>query len=193
MAKDEKEQFNQSTKTKATPSAVPEGPLAYNPPTTAILSEAREVMFSRAFRDIVKARFDFPTKTHADFKTYVNYPERTMGVRMSGGDVAYPDVVVVQHPQNFTKIVAQIETNETISEATARHEWRPYSELAPLYVYVPVGKGDEALSLCRRYGVQLVGVRTWRYMVGYDDIEINDRYTASDGLEELLPRMLRPA
>ena len=50
------------------------------------------------------------------------------------------------------------------------------------YLYVPVGKGDEALSLCRRLGVHIVGIRTWRYVVGYDEIEINDHYTVSSSL-----------
>jgi hypothetical protein len=115
-----------------------------------------------------------------------------MGVQMAGNLVAYPDIVVVQHPENNTKIVAEVETNETVREAVARSEWLPYSDLAPLYLYVPVGKGDETLALCRRLNVLVVGVRTWRYIAGYDDPEINDNYTVPSGPEDLLPKILRP-
>jgi len=169
------------------------GPSAYVPPTVALRSEARETIHGRAANDIARLRFDFPTEKYPDFKTYVNTPGRTMGIEMAGGKVAYPDIVVVQHPENYTKIVAQIETNETIREGVASHEWLPYSELAPLYLYVPVGKGDEALSLCKQMGVAVVGVRTWRYLAGYEEPEINDHFTVASGPEDMLPKILRPS
>ncbi len=174
------------------PSPAPGQPRAYVPPTAALRSEAREAIHERALRDIARARFGFPTEKYRDYKTYVNHPQRTMGVQMADGSVAYPDIVVVQHPENNAKIVAEVETNETVREAVARFEWRPYAELAPLYLYVPVGKGDEALRLCRQLDVPVVGVRTWRYMTGQDEIEINDHFTVPSGPEDLLPKALRP-
>jgi hypothetical protein len=170
----------------------PGQPRAYIPPTAALRSEARDLLHHRALRDIVRLRFGFPTEKYRDYKTYVNIPQRTMGVQMRGALVAYPDIVVVQHPENNTKIVAEVETNETVREAVARSEWLSYSELAPLYLYVPVGKGDETLDLCHRFNVPVVGVRTWRYIAGYDDPEINDHYTVPSGPEDLLPKILRP-
>ena len=173
------------------PSPTPGQPRAYVPPTAALRSEARETIHARAVVDIARARFAFPTEKYRDYKAYTNYPQRSMGVQMADGSVAYPDIVVVQHPENNTKIVAEVETNETVREAVARFEWLPYSELAPLYLYVPVGKADEALSLCRRLDVPVVGIRTWRYVTGYDEIEINDHYTVPSGPEDLLPKILR--
>jgi len=117
---------------------------------------------------------------------------RTMGVQMPDGSVAYPDIVVVQHPENNAKIVAEVETNESVREAVARFEWAPYAELAPLYVYVPVGQGGETLHLCRRFDVAVVGIRTWRYITGQDEIEINDHFTVPSGPEDMLPKILRP-
>ena len=168
------------------------GPSAYVPSTAALRSEARETVHGRAVTDIARLRFGYPTEKYAHFKTYTNAPGRTMGIEMADGKVAYPDIVVVQHPENYTKILAQIETNETIREGVASHEWLPYSDLGPLYLYVPVGKGDEALSLCRQLDIPVVGIRTWRYMAGYEDIEINDHYTVASGPEDLLPKILRP-
>ena len=157
--------------------APPPGQLrAYVPPTAALRSEARDLLHQKALRDIVRLRFGFPTEKYRDYKTYVNVPQRSMGVQLNSNAVAYPDIIVVQHPENNTKIVAEVETNETVREAVARFEWLPYSELAPLYLYVPVGKGDETLKLCRQLDIPVVGVRTWRYIAGYDDPEINDHF-----------------
>ena len=154
----------------------PGQPAVYVPPTMALRSESRQLIHDRALDDIARLRFGFPTEKYPDYKTYVNNPARTMGAAMEGGLVAYPDIVVVQHPENNCKVVAEVETNETVREAVARFEWLPYAELAPLYLYVPVGKGDEALALCRQLDIPVVGVRTWRYIAGYDDPEINDHY-----------------
>lgn len=147
---------------------------AYIPPTWALRSEARDTIHLRAVADIARLRFAFPTEKYRDYKTYANHPQRTMGVQMEDGKVAYPDIVVVQHPENNAKIVAQVETNETVRESVARWEWLPYAELAPLYLYVPVGKGDDAVGLCKQLDIPVVGIRTWRYIAGYDDPEINE-------------------
>jgi len=167
-------------------------PRAYVPPTAGLRSEARGLLHEKALRDIVRLRFGFPTEKYRDFKTYTNVPQRTMGVQMGGNLVAYPDIVVVQHPENNAKIVAEVDTNETVREAVARFEWLPYSELAPLYLYVPVGKGDETLNICRKLDLAVVGIRTWRYVAGYEDPEINDHFTVPSGPEEMLPKILRP-
>ena len=160
------------------PAPPPGQPRAYVPATAALRSEARDLLHQKALRDIVRLRFGFPTEEHRDYKTYVNHPQRSMGVQLSGNMVAYPDIVVVQHPENNTKIVAEVETNETVREAVARYEWLPYSDLAPLYLYVPVGKADETLKLCRELDVPVVGIRTWRYIAGYEDPEVNDHFSA---------------
>ena len=149
-------------------------PAAYVPPTHSLRTESRQLLHDRAIKDIARLRFGFPTEKYRDYKTYVNHPARAMGVALPDGRVAYPDIVVVQHPENNCKTVAEIETNESVREAVARWEWAPYAELAPLYLYVPVGKGDEALGLCRQLEIPVAGVRTWRYIVGYEDPEIND-------------------
>lgn len=168
-------------------------PSAYVPPTYALRTESRQLIHDRALQDIARLRFGFPTEKYPDYKTYVNHPHRAMGVELPNGQIAYPDIVTVQHPENFCKIVAEVETNETVREAVAAYEWAPYAELAPLYLYVPVGKGDEALGLCKQLDIPVVGIRTWRYIAGYDDPEINDHFEVPSGPEDLLPKALRPA
>jgi hypothetical protein len=172
--------------------AAPSGtPRPYTPATRVVRSEARQTLYYKALKDIVSSRFAFPTPQYPDYAVHVNDPHRSLGVQMPDGSVAYPDIVVVQHPENRTKIVAQVETSESVGEEAARYEWLPYAILAPLYLYVPVGQGDEAQALCRRFGVPVVGIRTWRYVVGYEGIEISDHYTVPSGPEELLPKILR--
>ncbi len=85
-----------------------------------------------------------------------------------------------------------METAETVSEEVALRRWLPFAQLAPLYLYVPVGEGDLTRKLCRDRKVPVVGIRTWRYTVGVDQIEINDYFTEPSGPEEMLPKILRP-
>lgn len=163
----------------------------YVPPTHALRTEAREAIHLRAVRDIARVRFAYPTGKYRDYKTYVNHPVRTMGVLMPDGLVGYPDIVVVQHPENYVKILAEVETAETIREEVARYEWLPYAQVAPLYLYVPVGRAEQTLDLCRRVGAPVVGIRTYRYIAGYEDPEINDHFTVPSTPADLLPKILR--
>ena len=174
------------------PSPAAGAPVAYVPPTYAMRTESRQLLHDRALKDITRLRFGFPTEKYRDYKTYANNPVRTMGVELPDHRVAYPDIVVVQHPENNCRIVAEVETNETVREAVARYEWAPYAELAPLYLYVPVGKGDEAKALCNQLEIPVVGIRTWRYLAGYDDPEINDHYTVASGPADMLPGFMKP-
>jgi len=41
-----------------------------------------------------------------------------------------------------------------------------------------------------RFNIPDVGIRTWRYMVGYGEIEINDHHTVVSSPAELLPKLL---
>ena len=161
-------------------------------PRIATLSESRAAAHVRAVKDITEARFGFPTDRYRDYKTYSNIPQRSMGVAMPDDAVAYPDIVVVQNPENYAKIIGEVETAETVSEEVALRRWLPFAKLAPLYLYVPVGEGDLARKLCRDLKVPVVGIRTWRYTVGVDQIEINDYFTVPSGPEEMLPKILRP-
>ena len=177
---------------ESTARSTPGRPRHYEP-RIATLSEARAAAHVRAVKDIAGARFGFPTVKYPDYKTYTNVTKRTMGVAMLDGSVvAYPDIVVVQDPENYAKILGEVETTETVNEQTAQRRWRPFADLAPLYLYVPVGDADQALKLCRQLQVPIVGIRTWRYAVGVEEVEVNDHFTVASGPEELLPKILRP-
>jgi hypothetical protein len=87
-------------------------------------------------------------------------------------------------------MVAQVEGAGAITEQRALDEWLPYSLAGPLYLFVPVGYAQKAKRICRRFRIPVVGLRTWRFMVGFRDLEITDIETAAAGLEALLPGFL---
>jgi hypothetical protein len=142
-----------------------------------------------ALQQIARERFAFPNERHPHLKTFVNEPERTMGVVVDR-DILYPDIVVLQWPEKTTEMVAQVESTATVTEQQALDEWLPHSLAGPLYLFVPVGYAQEAKRICHRFRIDIVGLRTWRYMVGFRDLEITDIETATSGLEALLPGFL---
>ena len=93
-----------------------------------------------------------PQRASPHLKTFVNEPERTMGVTVDR-DVLYPDIVVLQWPEKMTQMVAQVESTNTVTEQQALDEWLPYSLAGPLYLFVPVGYAQAAKRICRRYRI----------------------------------------
>ena len=152
--------------------------------------EVKGAIHTRAVQDIAKARFAFPTSEYPHYKTYVNHPEQTMGVRMPDGSAVYPDIVV-QDPENYTKMLAEVETAETVTEEEAIREWLPFSRLGPLYLFVPVGYGDQTKAIAKKLRIPIVGLRSWRYLLGYEELEITDLFTQASGPEDLLPGPLK--
>lgn len=153
--------------------------------------EVQGAIHLRAVQDIAKGRFGFPTEANPHLKTYVNHPDKTMGVRLPNGRPAYPDIVVVEAPENYAAILGQVETAETVTEERAMKEWLLLADVAPLFLFVPTGLGDEALRLARKVKAPIVGLRSWRYAVGYEEIEITDLFEQPSGPEDLLPEPLR--
>jgi hypothetical protein len=152
-------------------------------------NETRERLRLQALQEIARERFGFPNERYPHLKTFVNEPERTMGVTVDK-EVLYPDIVVLQWPEKMTEMVAQVEGAGTVTEQQALDEWLPYSLAGPLYLFVPVGCAQAAKRLCRRHRIALVGLRTWRHMVGFRGLEVTDIETATTGLEALLPGFL---
>lgn len=152
------------------------------------LKENRDKLHDRAVQSIALARFAFPTPEFGSYKTYVNEPEPTMGVELPDGHIGYPDIVVVDNPGPIVKIVAEVETASTVNEDEALREWRPFAEVAPLYLYVPVGYAERAKTIVKKLRIPIVGLRTWRFMVGYEEVEIIDMETVpATPIEALIP------
>ena len=148
-------------------------------------------LHERAVQDIAQARFELPTPELASYRTYVNQPAVTLPVTDQQGKEWTPDIVVVDTPGNVLKMLAQVETAETVTEERAKELWAPYAKLpdAAFYLYVPVGYGGQAKKICRKQGIRVYGFRTWRYVP--QGIEINDISEPPDVMAALMPPIVR--
>jgi len=151
----------------------------------------RQELYERAVQDIAQARFEFPTPELASYRTYVNVPEVTLPVTTPDGTEVVPDIVVVDTPGNILKILAVVETVETVTEERGREVWLPFSRLpdAAFYLYVPVGSGATAKRICKKLSARVYGFRTWRYVP--QGIEINEISEPPDLMAALMPPLVR--
>ncbi|OGO53440.1 MAG: hypothetical protein A2148_11220 [Chloroflexi bacterium RBG_16_68_14] len=153
--------------------------------------KSREELHLRAVQDIAKARFELPTPELPSYRAFVNVPQVTLPVKDEQGNELTPDIVVVDTPGNILKMVAQVETGDTVTEERAKSAWLPYCRLPDVafYLYVPVGYGGAAKRICRRLGIDVYGFRTWRYVP--QGLEINDISEPPGIMAALMPPIVR--
>ncbi len=153
--------------------------------------KGREELHERALQDIALARFEYPSPELPSYRSFVNVPETTLAVTDEQGNQLVPNIVVVDTPGNTLKILAQVETAETVTEESAKETWLPFSKLpgAAFYLYVPVGYGAIAKRICKKQGVDVYGFRTWRYVP--QGIEVNDVSEPPEIIHSLMPPFAR--
>lgn len=113
--------------------------------------------------EIAQAKFPFPGGDHPDLETILNRPQPRINVGKKGEDPVYPHIVVVRRPGQWLSLMAEVEMADSVNEASALERWLPYSKLGDLLLYVPAGMAAEAKKLCRRHGINVKGIRTWRF------------------------------
>jgi hypothetical protein len=155
------------------------------------LPEGPAELRAKAVQDIAPLRFEFPTTDFASYRTFVNVPEVTLPVTGDDGKEYTPDIVVVDTPGNITKIVAQVETGETVNQDIAKERWAVYAGFRDVafYLFVPVGFGGEAKKICSKLDIPVYGFRTWRYVP--QGIEINDISEPPGIMPALMPPFIR--
>ena len=148
-------------------------------------------LHERAVQDIAQARFEFPTPELPSYRSFVNVPDVTLPVTDESGNQLVPDIVVVDTPGNILRILAQVETGDTVTEQRAREVWLPFSRLpdAAFYLFVPVGHGAIAKRICKQLGLDVYGYRTWRYVP--QGMEINDISEPPGIIHALMPPFAR--
>ncbi len=110
---------------------------------------------------IAKIRFPFPDSQHPAWITYVNHPDKTMGVLDGKGESIYPDIVVVDGYNNKAIMCGEVETEESVTKEEAE-QWREYSDvIQPFYLYVPTSSGNEAKYHARMSGAKIEGFRKY--------------------------------
>lgn len=152
----------------------------------------RDEVRTKAVQEIAAARFVFPTAAYPAYRTFVNVPEVTMGVQSGKVELA-PDIVVVEKINTGeTRLVmtAAVATTEQVNEAEAA-TWARFSAIPDqaFYLYVPVGYGARAKSICRKAKVAVEGFRTWRTTPR--GFEVNDISEPASPLAALMPPIVR--
>ena len=153
--------------------------------------KSREELHERVVQDVALARFEFPTPELPSYRAFVNVPEVTLPVTDEAGNESTPDIVVVDTPGNLLKMLAVVETAETVTEERAKEVWQPAAELpdAAFYIFVPVGYGAAAKRICKKLGIDVYGFRTWRYTPA--GLEINDVSEPPGIMTALMPPIVR--
>ena len=70
---------------------------------------------------------------------------------------------MLRRPGTWLKIIAEVEMVDTLTDQQALDVWLPDSQVGDLYLYVPYGCAGEARKLCKKHGVNVKGIRTWRF------------------------------
>lgn len=113
--------------------------------------------------EIARVKFPFPNEEFPDLETIVNEPKGLMSVGQENGKDLFPDIVVVRRPGTWLKMMAEVETADTITDESALTQWLPYSRFGDLYLYVPFGCLPETRKLVKKHNIPLKGIRTWRF------------------------------
>jgi hypothetical protein len=129
-------------------------------PTVKYLRDQRH---AAAVGEIAKVKFPFPSRDFPDLETTVNEPKASMSVGVENGQPLYPDIVVVRRPGAWLKMMAEVETADTVTDESAATQWLPYSKCGDLFLYVPFGMAGETRKLCKKHGIHVAGIRTWRF------------------------------
>ncbi len=153
--------------------------------------KGRDELHVRAVQDIAQARFEFPTTEQPSLRTFVNIPETTLPITDTKGAELVPDIVIIDTLGNFLRILAQVETGETVTEEQAKEKWAPFAKLpdAAFYLYVPVGYGGQAKKICKGLKIDVYGFRTWRYVP--QGIEVNEISEPPEIIHRLMPPFVR--
>ena len=126
--------------------------------------ESRRAELTTIVNQIANDRFGYPNEENPEFRTYVNMPEPQMAIQVQGGvEKLLPDIVVLDKPGGRPKLIAQVESRETLSREQAEHVWaRLEMKDAPLLLYVPSGMASVARDYVKAAGISNAEVRTWR-------------------------------
>lgn len=138
--------------------------------------ESRRAELTTIVNQIAHDRFAFPNDDNPEFQTYVNLPEPQMAVQVQGGvEKLLPDIVVLDKPGGRPRLIAQVESRETMTREQAEYVWaRLEMRDAPLLLYVPSGMAATARDYAKAAGIKNAKVRTWRRLPqGAKVLELN--------------------
>jgi hypothetical protein len=91
----------------------------------------------------------FPGYKNPGLGTFTNCPERTMPVEHNWEGTLWPDIVVADSSRaNAPRLVAEVETEETLNERSLDKVWKLAMDVCPnFYLFVPSGAALESADL----------------------------------------------
>lgn len=128
-----------------------------------VVKYLRDQRHAGTVMEVARVKFPFPNDEHSDLETIVNIPTPRLAAGNENGKDLFPDIVVVRRPGLWLKMMAVVETADSVTDERAQEAWLPYSKVGDLFLYVPFGYVDEAKRLCKKYRIQPKGFRAWRF------------------------------
>jgi hypothetical protein len=120
---------------------------------------------------VARQRFPFPSVEHPDFKTYVNQPDHSVGIR-AGNDLLFPDIVVMNSSTTEVEMLAEVETARTLRQDDTIEKWRAFTGAGPLYLFVPMSQLERARALLKPLSLRLAGLRVYKINQGQKKLEV---------------------
>lgn len=128
-----------------------------------VVKALRDARHLGTVQEIAKVKFPFPNDEFPDLETIVNIPKAWMAIPGPDGKDITPDIVVVRRPGTWLKIMAYVETEDTVTDESALLRWLPASKVGDLVVYVPFGCAPQTKKLLKKHGIKAKGIRMWRF------------------------------
>ena len=130
----------------------------------------------QAVQNIAEQLFPFPTPEYPHFRTLVNEPEPAQKIFTNYGNELEPDVVVLQWPEKLPVMVAEVVTEDMLTDENAENVWAVEARLEGVrfFLYVPAGSAKAAKTLLKKHKIKNVELRTWRNITGLKTIDVNN-------------------
>ena len=129
----------------------------------------------QAVQNIADQLFPFPTPDYPHFRTMVNEPEPQQKLFTNYGNELEPDIVVLQWPEKIPAMVAEVVTEDMLTDENATGVWAVEARLdgVKFFLYVPAGSAKEAKALLKKHKIKNVSLRTWRNITGLKTIDVS--------------------
>lgn len=127
------------------------------------LKALRDARHQGVVAEIARVKMPFPNDEFPDLETIVNVPKGLMAAGQVNGKDFFPDIVVVRRPGTWLKLMAQVETADSLTSETAISRWLPAIQFGDTVLYVPAGCVDETRALLKKHNLKPKGIRTWRF------------------------------
>jgi len=94
-----------------------------------------------------------PGNVNPSWGTYTNCPEKKISLTHRWEGILWPDIVMVDTTRsNLPRLVAEVETEDTINETTLDRKWKVNQDECPImYLFVPRGTGYQTSELLLKY------------------------------------------